>query len=202
MRCYKRAHVPSRVTALHSAAESINYSRKAFISSQSVLQCSVNVPPDRPGAFNNCPPNTPRHMKRHVKRENEWKLDRRGLDVVYGLTQTPAHRQLLDLYNSAGIGSERAWLSVIVKNLLLFFFRRGRREKNRRTSGRTRLARQKTAEPRDLTAVYEERYLRPSSSEEAGVGCSTNGLLVPFSPRYYRARSRALGLCDVSRFPV
>lgn len=55
----KGAHVPSRVIALRSATESNNYSHKTLISSQSVLQCNVNVPPDCPGTFNNCPPNTP-----------------------------------------------------------------------------------------------------------------------------------------------
>lgn len=111
------------------------------------------------------------------------KTGQTGLDVFCRLTQTPAKRQLLDLYNSAEIGTDRASLThgAIMENLLLFFFSREKRE-NRRTSRRTCLTMQKTAELSDLAvALKEEVHLRSQASRvKAGIGCSTNSSLKPF----------------------
>lgn len=94
---------------------------------------------------------------------------------------------------------------AIMKNLLLFFFSRGKREKNRRTSGRTCLTQQKTSEPSDLAVVLEERFFfgpRPAWRPGWGVlqmGSSSRSLGVLVTVLcYYHTQCDVLSLCDIS----
>ncbi len=97
-----------------------------------------------------------------------------------------------------------------MKNLLLFFFSRGKREKNRRTSGQTRLTWQKTAEPSDLAVVLEERFFFgpwPAWGLGWGVpqtGSSSRSLWVLVTVLcYYLTQCDVLSFCDVSHtYPV
>lgn len=95
-----------------------------------------------------------------------------------------------------------------MENLLLFFFSRERREKNRRTSGRTCLIQQKAVEPSDLGVVLEERFFfgpRPAWIPGWGVllaGSSSCSLAVLVTVQcYHHTQCNVLGFCDMSHSP-
>lgn len=97
---------------------------------------------------------------------------------------------------------------AIMENLLLFFFSRERREKNRRTSGRTCLIQQKAVEPSDLGVVLEERFFfGPWAAWIPGWGVLLEGssscsLAVLVTVQcYHHTQCNVLSLCDMSHSP-